>query len=75
MVKVYSVPDCPWCKKVKTYLSSKNVSFTDINVEQDPKGRDAWKALSPDLTVPVMDIEGQIIVGFDKEKIDQYLKL
>lgn len=75
MVKVYSIPDCPWCKKVKAYLTSKNVSYTDINVEQDPQGRDSWKAVSSDLTVPVTEINGRVIIGFDKEKFDQYLTL
>jgi glutaredoxin 3 len=75
MVKVYSIPECPWCRKVKAYLSSKNVPFTSIDVESDDAGRQALAELSPEMNLPVLDIGGQIVVGFDKEKIDQYLQL
>jgi glutaredoxin 3 len=75
MVKVYSIPECPWCKKVKAYLNSKNVFFTDINVETDVNSREALAKLSPEMTVPVLEINGQVIVGFDKEQIDAALKL
>jgi glutaredoxin 3 len=75
MVKVYSIPECPWCRKVNAYLRSKNVPFTSIDVESDDAGRQALAELSPEMNLPVLDIGGQIVVGFDKEKIDQYLQL
>ncbi|MBP2644964.1 MAG: glutaredoxin [Firmicutes bacterium] len=75
MIKVYSIPDCSWCKKVKTYLTSKNVDFTDINVEDDPEGRQELMSLSPELQIPLVNINGNIVVGFNKEKLDEYLQL
>lgn len=75
MVKVYSVPDCAWCKKVKKYLETKNIAFTDINVEQDAEGRKDLKALSPEMNIPLVEIDGNIVIGYDKEKLDEYLQL
>jgi len=75
VIKVYSIPDCSWCKKVKTYLTSKNVDFTDINVEDDPEGRQELMSLSPELQIPLVNINGNIVVGFNKEKLDEYLQL
>jgi glutaredoxin 3 len=75
MVKVYSLAECPWCKKVKAYLNSKNIPFTNVDVEADANGREALAKLSPEMSVPVLDIDGQVIIGFDKERIDACLKL
>lgn len=75
MVKVYSTPTCPWCKKAKKYLNSINVDFIDVNVESDVEGRNEMMKLSKQSAVPVINIDGEIIVGFDKEKIDEALKL
>lgn len=75
MVKVYSVPDCSWCQKAKAYLKSKEIDFIDINVEQDLAGREQFLALSKQQSVPVLEVNGNIILGFDKQKIDQYLSL
>jgi glutaredoxin 3 len=75
MVKVYSIPECPWCKKVKAYLNSKNVPFTSIDVETDAAGRQELAKLSPEMNVPVLEIDGRVIIGFDKEQIDDCLKL
>lgn len=75
MVKVYSIPECPWCKKVKAYLGSKNVSYTDINVETDMEGRKELMTLSPELQVPLTYIDGKYVIGFEKDKIDEYLQM
>lgn len=75
MVKVYSIPDCSWCQKAKAYLKSKDIDYVDINVEQDLEGRKQLLALSKQGSVPVLDINGNIILGFDKQKIDEYLTL
>ncbi len=73
MVTVYSVPDCSWCQKTKAYLKSKEIDYTDINVEQDLEGRKQLLVLTKQQSVPVLDINGNIIIGFDRQKIDEYL--
>lgn len=75
MVKIYSIPDCPWCKKTKAYLNTKGIEYVDINVEKDKEGRKELLAISKQQSIPTIDIDGNIIIGFDKEKIDEYLNL
>lgn len=75
MVKVYSTSSCSWCVKAKNYLSSKGVEFEDINVQENMEAREEMVAKSKQMGVPVLDIDGTIIVGFDKPEIDKALNL
>ncbi|WP_110954639.1 glutaredoxin domain-containing protein [Anaerosinus massiliensis] len=75
MVKVYSIPNCPWCQKLKKYLSLNNIDFTEVNVEDDEAGRDELFALTNQLNVPVAQIEKNVVIGFNKEELDTYLNL
>jgi glutaredoxin 3 len=74
-VKVYSTPTCPWCIRVKQFLKENNVVFQDMDVSMDKQAADEMVQKSGQMGVPVIDIEGEIIVGFDKEKIKQSLGL
>ncbi|MBD3204218.1 NrdH-redoxin [Candidatus Woesearchaeota archaeon] len=73
-VNVYSTPTCPWCKKIKDYLKEKDVDFIEHNVAEDTKAREEMVEKSGQLGVPVVDIDGTVIVGFDKDKIDKSLE-
>lgn len=75
MIKVYSTPTCVYCKTLKSYLKSKKVDFEDIDVSSDEKEMEKMIKDSGQMGVPVVDIDGQIITGFDKQKIDQLLKI
>lgn len=75
MVKVYSTNSCPWCVKAKNYLKSVNVEFEELNVQEDMVARDEMISKSKQMGVPVLDINGTIIVGFDKNSIDKALNL
>lgn len=72
-VTVYSTPTCPFCHQVKDYLKTKGVDFTDYNVAADTEARDAMVKKSGQLGVPVIDIDGEIIVGFKPSKLDELL--
>lgn len=72
-VTVYSTPTCPYCIRLKNYLKEKGVSFTSIDVSDDKPGLDKMVSISGQMGVPVADIDGKIVVGFDKEKIDKLL--
>ena len=74
MVKIYSTPDCSWCKKTKAYLKSKNVEFVDVNVGADLEQREEMFKLSNQNAVPVLNVDGKIVLGFDKAKIDDLIK-
>jgi glutaredoxin-like YruB-family protein len=75
MVKVYSTPLCPYCFTLKEFLKEHQIEFEDIDVSQDEKAREEMIKKSGQMGVPVIEINGQIIVGFDKEKICQLLKI
>ncbi|MAG24021.1 NrdH-redoxin [Candidatus Pacearchaeota archaeon] len=68
-VTIYSTPDCPWCKKVKEFLKANKVSFKDIDVSKDQKAGQEMVKKSGQMGVPVIDIDGTVIVGFDEEKL------
>jgi glutaredoxin-like YruB-family protein len=72
-VKVYSTPTCPWCKVTKNYLESKNVPFEDLDVSKDREAAMEMIQKSGQRGVPVVDINGNIIVGFDQKSIDKFL--
>lgn len=75
MVKVYSTITCPYCVTLKEYLKEHNIEFEDIDVSQDEKARDEMIEKSGQMGVPVIEINKDIIVGFNKEVIKQLLKI
>ena len=72
-VTVYSTPTCPYCHMVKEYLTEKKVDFKDINVAQDQEAAREMIRRSGQMGVPQIEINGRIIVGFDKEALDKEL--
>jgi glutaredoxin-like YruB-family protein len=74
-VLVYSTPTCHFCIRAKQFLKDSNITFTNFDVSSDQVKADEMIQKSGQMGVPVIDIEGEIIVGFDKEKIKQVLGL
>lgn len=74
-VKVYSTQSCPWCHKAKEFLKEHNIEFENKDVGEDENARKEMIDASGQMGVPVLDIDGTIIVGFDVEKIKSALKL
>jgi len=72
-VKVYSTKTCPWCHKVKELLKEKGVRFENIDVGVDQKAAEEMVRKSGQMGVPVTEIDGKIIVGYDKEAIEKAL--
>lgn len=75
MVKVYSTPTCVYCKTLKEYLKNHDINFEDIDISKDGKQLEIMIKDSGQMGVPVVDIDGEIIIGFDKAKIDKILKI
>jgi len=73
-VKVYSTPTCPYCIRAKNYLKEKGISFENIDVSSDQSGLQEMTKISGQMGVPVIVIDGDVIVGFDQGKIDQKLR-
>ena len=74
-VKVYSTETCPYCKMAKQFLAENNVQFEDIDVSSNQTAAQEMISKSGQMGVPVLDIDGKIVVGFDKGKIKQLLGL
>lgn len=72
-VTVYSTPTCPYCIQVKKYLAEKGIEYLDYDVASDLKAREEMMAKSKQMGVPVLDIDGNIVVGFNRTKIDELI--
>lgn len=75
MIKVYSTPTCPYCHTLKAFLKEKGIEFVDIDVSQDHKALEEMVEKSGQMGVPVANIDGQMVVGFDRDKICKLLKI
>ena len=74
-VKIYSTPTCPWCKKTKEFFEANKAKFTDVDVSSDDKAKKEMIEKSGQKGVPVIDIDGKILIGFDEAKLREALKL
>ena len=72
-VTVYSTPTCSWCNTLKTHLRKHRIRFTDIDVSQDQAAAQAMVQRSGQQGVPQTDIDGEMIIGFDKNRINTLL--
>jgi glutaredoxin 3 len=73
-VIIYTTSWCPFCDATKEYLKSKGIEFEEKNVENDLQAREEMIEKSGQLGVPVIDIDGKIIIGFSPEEIEEALK-
>ncbi|MFA4954757.1 MAG: glutaredoxin domain-containing protein [Patescibacteria group bacterium] len=74
-VKVYSTPTCPYCKLTKDFLKEKGIAFTEIDVASDSTAANEMVKKSGQMGVPVVDVDGQIIVGWNKNALEEALGL
>lgn len=74
-VRVFSSPSCPYCFTLKEFLKEGNIQFEDIDVSIDQQGLTEMVDKSNQMGIPVVEINGEIVVGFDKEKISTLLKI
>ena len=72
-VIVYSTPSCMYCRMAKEYFKEKGIDYTEHNVQADVKQREDMFKKSGQMGVPVIDIDGQFTVGFDKDRIKKLL--
>ena len=72
-VTIYTTPYCTYCKMAKEYFKSKGIEYEEHDVMADVAKREEMVKKSGQLGVPVIDIDGKIVMGFDKPKINEYL--
>ena len=73
-ITIYTTPTCGFCKMAKQYLESKNVDYDTKDITTDEESYKEVLDKSGQLGVPVIDIDGTVIVGFDRPKIDAVLR-
>lgn len=74
-VKLFSTPACVYCVTLKEFLKENNIEFEEIDVSQDEKLKAEIIEKSGQIGVPVLEIDGQIVAGFDKKKICKLLNI
>lgn len=74
-VTIYSTPTCVYCKMAKEFFAKNNVAYEEHNVASDLKAREDMVNKSHQLGVPVIDIDNQIVVGFDQKTLEGLLGL
>lgn len=72
-VTIYTTPSCVFCKMTKEFFKEHNVVYEERNAAADPKARDELIQKSGQLGVPVIDIDGRIVVGFDEPALREAL--
>ena len=72
-IVVYSTPTCPACTLVKNYLRQRGVSFREVDVSRDQQAARELARRSGQMAVPQIDINGSLVVGFDKAKLDRLI--
>jgi len=74
-VRLFTSPACPYCFTLKEFLKANDIKFKEIDISQDKKAKEEMIKKSGKMEVPVIEIDEQIVVGFDKEKICKLLNI
>ncbi|PLX14769.1 MAG: NrdH-redoxin [Salinivirgaceae bacterium] len=72
---MYTTPTCTYCTSLKNYLNDKSVSYTEIDVSKDHQAAEEMVKRSGQQGVPQTVINGQVVIGFDRAKINQLLNI
>ena len=72
---LYSTKWCPWCKRVRDFLISRKIKFIERDVEKSKKYADEVIKKSKQMGIPITDVDGKIIIGFDEKKLKKALKI
>jgi len=74
-VKIYTTTTCPYCVMAKRFMNEHNVKYEEVNVQENRDAAEEMIEKSGQMGVPVIDVDGTIIVGFDKKALEKALKL
>lgn len=74
-VTIYTTPSCGWCRRIKEYFKEHNISYQEIDVSQNRAKAQEMIEKSGQMGVPVIDIDGSIVVGFDRPRLARLLGL
>ena len=68
-VKIYSIPTCPYCKGAKKFLDFNNIPYVDLDVSKNKENRSEMVRRSGQPAVPVIDVDGELIIGFNRDRL------
>lgn len=74
-IKIYSTQTCPYCVMAKEFLKNNKIKFEELDVSKDKKAAEEMVKKSGQYGVPVIEVDGKIIIGFDREALKKALKL
>ena len=74
-VKIYTTPTCSFCKMAKAFFTDNQIAYEEKDVTQDSEAREEMIKKSGQLGVPVIDVGGELVIGFDKPRLKELLKL
>lgn len=69
-VKIYTTPTCTYCKQAKEFFKEEGVKFTEIDVTENKEAAKEMVEKSGQMGVPVIVIDGKVIVGFDRDEVE-----
>ena len=72
-VTIYTTPGCIYCKMAKDWFNENNIDYTEYDVSADAERREEMMKKTGQMAVPVIDVEGELVVGFDKPRLSQLL--
>ena len=74
-VIIYSTPTCPWCQVAKRYLDGRGIAYTEVDVSADHQAAMEMVRKTGQQGVPVIEVDGEFVIGFDKARLDALLGL
>ncbi len=75
VVKVFSTPTCPWCKRAKQFLDSNGVKYLDLNVAEDQEAREEMINTTHQMAVPTILIDADFVIGYNEKALKEKLGL
>lgn len=72
-VTIYTTPTCVYCKMTKAFFKEHEVQYEEADVARDAKAREEMVKKSGQLGVPVIDVDGKVVVGFDQQRLSELL--
>ena len=73
-VTIYTTPTCPWCHRAKAWLRDKKIRYREIDITSDRSGLDEMVKISGQTGVPVIDVGGEVIVGFNQSRLNEIFR-
>jgi glutaredoxin 3 len=73
LVKVFSTPICPWCKRVKQFLETNGIKYQDLNVADDINAREEMINTTHQMAVPTIIIDSEFVIGYNEKALKEKL--